>query len=250
MYDALLAETTTISGAGGDSIEAYLARPMTAGPVGGVVVIHHLPGYDAATKGIVRRFADAGYNAIMPNLFHREAPGAAPDDAYATVRARGGVPDDRVVADVAAARDHLRSLTNSNGKVGVIGFCSGGRQTYLVACSIEIDAAVDCYGGFVLNSPPAGSGLNMTPVIELTPNLSCPLLGLFGEEDKAPSPEETARIAAELDKHGKQYEFHTYPDAGHGFFATDRPMYRPAAATEGWATLLEFYGRHLSGKES
>jgi carboxymethylenebutenolidase len=248
MYDALLAETTTISGDGGDPVEAYLARTMQSGPVGGVVVIHHLPGYDSATKGIVRRFADAGYNAIMPNLFHREAPGAAPDDAYATVRAMGGVPDDRVVGDVAAARDYLRGLTNSNGKVGVIGFCSGGRQTFLVACSTDFDAAVDCYGGAVLNAPRAGMGLNMVPVIDLAPNLSCPLLGLFGEEDKSPSPDETAKISAELDRLGKEHEFHTYPNAGHGFFATDRPMYRPEAATEGWATLLEFYGRHLTNQ--
>jgi carboxymethylenebutenolidase len=247
MYDTMLAETVTLNGADGDPIEAYLARPLDSKPIGGVVVIHHLPGYDSATKGIVRRLADAGYNAVMPNLFHREAPGAAPDDAYATVRSMGGVPDDRVVADVAAGRDYLRSLTNSNGRVAVMGFCSGGRQTYLVACSIDIDAAVDCYGGFVMNSPPEGMGLNMTPVIDLTPTLSCPLLGLFGAEDKSPSPEETAKISAVLDQHGKAHEFHTYPDAGHGFFATDRPMYRPAAATEGWATMLEFYARHLAG---
>jgi carboxymethylenebutenolidase len=247
MYDTMLAETITLDGAGGDLIEAYLARPLNSTPVGGVVVIHHLPGYDSATKGIVRRLADAGYNALMPNLFHREAPGAAPDDAYATVRSMGGVPDDRVVADVAAARDHLRKLTNSNGRIAVMGFCSGGRQTYLVACSIEIDAAVDCYGGFVMNSPPEGMGLNMTPVIDLTPSLSCPLLGLFGGEDKSPSPDETAKISAVLHQHGKEHEFHTYPDAGHGFFATDRPMYRPAAATAGWATMLDFYARHLAG---
>jgi carboxymethylenebutenolidase len=246
MYDAMLAESITISGAGGDPVESYLARSMQPGPVGGVVVIHHLPGFDAATKEITRRFASAGYNAICPNLFFREAPGAEPDDAYATVRSMGGVPDDRVVADVAAARDHLRSMSNSNGKVGVVGFCSGGRQTFLVACSIDVDAAVDCYGGFVLNSPPEGMGLNMVPVIDMAGNLSCPLLGLFGEEDKSPSPEETAKISAALDRAGKEHEFHTYPNAGHGFFATDRPNYRPEAATAGWATLIEFYGRHLA----
>src|SRR6201999_4406313 len=126
MYDAMLAETITISGAGGDPVEAYVAIPRQPAPVGVVAVIHPLPGFHAATKEITRRFATAGYNAICPNLFFREAPGAAPDDAYATVRAQGGVPDDRVVADVAAARDYLRTMSNSNGKVGVIGFCSGG----------------------------------------------------------------------------------------------------------------------------
>ena len=81
MYDATLAETVTIRGDGGDEIEAYLARPMSPGPHGGVVVIHHMPGYDEPTKEIARTFAVHGYNAIMPNLYHRDAPGASPDDA-------------------------------------------------------------------------------------------------------------------------------------------------------------------------
>ncbi|HLM90260.1 MAG TPA: dienelactone hydrolase family protein, partial [Streptosporangiaceae bacterium] len=78
MYDAMLAETVTILGDGGDEIEAYLARPMSQGPHGGVVVIHHMPGYVAPTKEITRTFAVNGYNAIMPNLYHRDAPGASP----------------------------------------------------------------------------------------------------------------------------------------------------------------------------
>jgi carboxymethylenebutenolidase len=110
MYDATLAETVTIRGDGGDEIEAYLARPMSAGPLGGVVVIHHMPGYDAPTKEIARRFAAEGYNALMPNLYYRDAPGAGPDDAAAAARAKGGVPDDRLVGDVAGTAAHLRAL--------------------------------------------------------------------------------------------------------------------------------------------
>jgi carboxymethylenebutenolidase len=248
--DAFRAETITITGAGGDPIEAYASHRLTDQPVGGVVVIHHMPGYDAATKEITRRFAAEGYNAVCPNLFYREAPGASPDDAAATARAQGGAPDERVVGDIAGARDYLRGLGNSNGKVGVIGYCSGGRQTFLVACSIAVDAAVDCYGAFVLNSPPQGLPIKMTPIIDLAPNLSSPLLGLFGEEDKSPPPDETAQISARLTELGKPHEFHTFSNAGHGFFATDRPMYRYEAATQGWATLLEFFGRHLAGAEA
>src|SRR6202035_6119289 len=95
MYDAMLAETVTIRGDGGDEIEAYSARPMRPGPAGGVVVIHHMPGYDAPTKEIARNFAVHGYNAVVPNLYFREAPGASPDDAAATARGAGGAPDDR-----------------------------------------------------------------------------------------------------------------------------------------------------------
>src|ERR1700721_3121156 len=127
MYDAVLAETVTIRGDGGDEIEAYLARPMSPGPHGGVVVLHHMPGFDIQTKEITRNFAAHGYNALMPNLYHREAPGAAPDDAAAAARAQGGVPAARLPGEVAGAAAQLRGLTSANGKIGVIGYCSGGR---------------------------------------------------------------------------------------------------------------------------
>ena len=92
MYDAMLAETVTVTAHNGDAIEAYSARTLQAGPVGGVVVIHHLPGYDRQTKEFARAFAAGGLNAVMPNLYHREAPGAAPDDAMAAARASGAIP--------------------------------------------------------------------------------------------------------------------------------------------------------------
>src|ERR1700716_1480212 len=108
--DAIRAETITITGHGGDEIEAYRATPLADGSRGGIVWIHHMPGYDRETKEFVRRLAVAGYNAVCPNLYSREAPGADPDDASATVRAAGGVPDDRLVGDVAGAADYLRGL--------------------------------------------------------------------------------------------------------------------------------------------
>ena len=88
MYDAMMAETISITGHGGDQIEAYLASPLGPGPFGGVVVIHHMPGYDPETKEITRTFAVHGYLALCPNLYTREAPGASPDDAAAAARAR------------------------------------------------------------------------------------------------------------------------------------------------------------------
>src|SRR5258707_12502722 len=213
MYDATLAETVPIRGDGGDEIEAYLARPMSQGPLGGVVVIHHMPGYDAPTKEIARRFAAEGYNALMPNLYHRDAPGASPDDAAAAARAKGGVPDERLVGDVRGAADYLRALDGSNGKVGVIGYCSGGRQSFLAACSLPLDAAVDCYGAFVVGTPPEGMPLKVRPIVDLAPNLSCPLLGLFGEDDQYPSPAQVAELDKALIEAGKAHEFHSYQGA-------------------------------------
>ena len=245
--DAMRAETVSITGAGGDEIEAYLAQPLDRGPVGGVVVIHHMPGYDEPTKEITRRFAAMGYLAVMPNLYWREAPGASPDDAAATARRQGGVPDERLVGDVGGAAAHLRSLATSNGKVATIGYCSGGRQSFLAACSLPLDAAVDCYGAFVLNAPPEGSPLSVGPLGHLAPALRCPLLGLFGAEDQFPSPDEVAALDALLTEHAKPHEFHTYEGAGHAFFATDRTSYRPEAATDGWERIRQFFGTHLAG---
>jgi carboxymethylenebutenolidase len=246
MYDAMMAETIAITGHGGDQIEAYLARPLNPGPSGGVVVIHHMPGYDEETKEITRRFASRGYAAICPNLYSREAPGASPDDAAATARAQGGVPDERLVGDVGGAVAHLRALTSSNGKVGTIGYCSGGRQSFLAACSLDIDAAVDCYGAFVAGTVPEGFPLKVKPLLDIADGLSCPLLGLFGAEDSHPSPEQNAETEATLTKLGKQFEFHTYEGAGHAFFAVNRPSYRPEAANDGWQKIWDFYGQHLS----
>src|SRR5947209_10006211 len=114
MSDSLSAETIRITGHEGDEIEAYLARPGGDESRRGVVVIHHMPGYDRGTKGITRRFAELGYDAICPNLYWREAPNAAPDDAAATARAQGGVPDERLTGDVGGAVDHLRGLPGAN----------------------------------------------------------------------------------------------------------------------------------------
>jgi carboxymethylenebutenolidase len=246
VYDATLAETVTIGGHNGDRIEAYLARPMGPGPFGSVVVIHHMPGYDRESKETTRRFAAEGYAAICPNLYSRIAPGASPDDAAAAARAQGGVPDEQLVGDVAGAAQALRELTSSNGKVGTIGFCSGGRQSFLAAVSLPMQAAVDCYGAFVVGTPPEGFPLAVTPLIDKAADLSCPLLGLFGADDQFPSPDQMVELDAELTRLGKPHEFHTYEGAGHAFLSVDRPSYRPEAAVDAWGKILAFYGEHLA----
>src|SRR6478736_4069842 len=245
MSESMVSETVEIIGAGDTPIEAYLARPAHSANRGGVVVIHHMPGFDRATKEIVRRFAELGYDAICPNLYHREAPGAAPDDAAAAARALGGVPDDRLVGDVAGAAAYLRALPSSNGKVGVIGYCSGGRQSVLAACNLDLDAAVDCYGAYVTGTPPADFPVPITTIVDQLPNLRCPLLGLFGNEDKSPSPAHVDELEAILKELGKSYELHRYDGAGHGFFSPDRPSYRVAAANDGWERITDFFARNL-----
>lgn len=245
MSDAIRAETISITGNDGDELEAYFAQPLGDRAYGGVVVIHHMPGYDEGTKEITRRFADHRYLAICPNLYSREGIGRDPAEAAAAAREKGGVADEQLVGDVDGAVRHLRALGHSNGKVGTIGYCSGGRQSLLAACRLQLDAAVDCYGAFVVNAPPEGVPLEAGPIVQLVKDLSCPLLGLFGAEDTHPSPEETAALGRALEEAGKTFELHTFENAGHAFFATDRPMYRPEAANEAWPILWDFFERTL-----
>jgi len=247
VYEGMLAETVTMPGAGGDVINAYLARPLGPGPVPGIVVIHHAPGWDEWYREATRRFAHHGYAALSPNLYFRDGHGS-PEDVAAKVRASGGCPDDQVMGDLEGALRVLRALPYVNGKVGVFGTCSGGRYAFLAACRLRgFDAAVDCWGGRVVMS-----GEELTPKqpvapIDYTRDLSCPLLGLFGEEDTGPTPEQVARHERELQKYGKAYEFHRYPGAGHGFFYYHRPAYRQQQAVDGWAKVFAFLEKHLGG---
>jgi carboxymethylenebutenolidase len=243
--EALSAKNVTYTGHEGAEINAYQALPAGDGPFPGVFVIHHLPGWDSGTKEITRRFAASGYNAICPNLYARQGLDTDPDDAAAATREAGGIPDEQFVGDAKAAIEALRALPTSNGKVGVIGYCSGGRHSFLTAISLPVDAAVDCYGAFVVGTPPDGFPLKVTPLVDRTPELSCPLLGLFGNEDQFPSPEQVDELERALEAAGKNFDFHRYDDAGHAFFSVERTAYRPEAAVDGWQRIFEFFGQHL-----
>jgi carboxymethylenebutenolidase len=245
-YRAMSAEMVQMRGHQGDMIDAYLTRPTAPGKYPGVVVIHHMPGWDEPMIEITRKFAHHGYAAICPNLHFRQGKDT-PAANSASVRDAGGMPDSRTMGDVEGAIKYLRAQRNFNGKVGIIGYCSGGRQCYLAACTLKgIDAAVDCFGGGV------GAGaVGLTPAqsvdpLDYTKDLSCPLLGLFGKDDKRPSPEHVAKTEAELKKYGKTYEFHSYDNAGHGFFSVGRMDFREAAAAEGWKAVFQWYEKYLS----
>jgi carboxymethylenebutenolidase len=242
----LQADTITIKAFNDDEIEAYLAIPTDVDKGGSIVVIHHMPGYDEATKEIARKFAANGYAALVPNLYWREAPGASPDDAAATARSQGGVSDEQLVGDVAGAMAHLQSLSGSNGKVASIGYCSGGRQSLLAGCRLKLNGVIDCYGAFVVVDPPAEHPVKWKAIVGEVGGLSGPVLGLFGVEDQYPSPEQTEILSEALVKAGKEFTFRTFDGAGHGFFAVDRPSYRVEAATEGWKDIFTFLERTVA----
>ncbi len=242
----MLAETVMTRGHRGETINAYFARPLGPGPFPGIVLINHAPGWDEWYREATRRFAHHGYMALSPNIFFRLGHGS-PEDVAAKARAAGGVPDDQVVGDVAGAREYLSALPISNGRVGVFGTCSGGRQAYLVACrSRGFSAVVDCWGGRVVMAQSELTPNQPVAPIEYTVDLSCPLLGIFGEEDQFPTPQQVAQHEELLKKLGKSYEFHMYPKAGHGFFYYDKHSYRQEQAVDGWKKVFAFLERNLS----
>jgi carboxymethylenebutenolidase len=248
-YRGMTCENVTIKGDKGTPITAYVARPSGPGPFPGVVLIHHAPGWSEYYIDETRRFAHAGYIAICANLYEREGGhDANPDDVGAKVRAEGGIADSQMVGDTAGAVAWIRAQPNHNGKVGLMGSCSGGRHAFIYAYTRkDIDACVEQWGGNVVMAKQDLNAKKPVAPIDMTKDLSCPLLGLFGNEDRSPSPEQVNQHEAELKKHGKNYEFHRYDGAGHGFFYWNRPaMYRIEQAMDGWTKVHAFFGKYLA----
>ena len=243
----MTAEVITYPGGNGDEIHAWVATPDGSGPGPGVVAVHHMPGWDEFYREFAERLARHGYTVICPDLYCRFGHGT-PDDVAARVRSQGGVPDESVVADCAAALGWLKARPTSNGKAGIIGTCSGGRHALLAASLTPgFDAVADLWGGGVIMAEEDLSEARPVAPIDYTAQLTAPLLGLFGNDDTHPSPAQVDRHEAELKRHGKQYEFHRYDGAGHGFFYYHTPMYRPEPAMDGWAKVFSFFRRHLTG---
>ena len=245
LYSGLTAASIQIPGPEEEPFYAYLVSPRVQGPVPSVVVIHHMPGWDEWSIEVTRRFAHHGYAAICPNLHHRSGPGSS-DEMAQRVREAGGIRDELLLADLQASIDYMRAQPEFNGKLGVIGFCWGGRLAYLVGCTLTgVDAAVDCWGGGVVVPPERLTPQRPKAAIDFTPDLSCPLLGLFGNDDENPDPAMVDRMEEELQKHNKTYEFYRYDGAGHGFFAWDRPNYRMEQSLDGWQKVYAFYDKYL-----
>jgi len=244
-YAGMISELTAIKGHNNDTLNAYVSRPLGPGPFPGVVLVHHLPGWDELYREFSRRFSEHGYLVICPNLYQRFGDGT-PEEMAAAARAAGGASDDVVLGDCEAAAAYLRSLPISNGRVGIIGTCSGGRHAFMVSCrSKSFDALVECWGGNVVMAPDKLTEQQPVSPNDLTAGLSCPMLGIFGNDDQSPSPDLVNQHEAELRKHGKDYDFHRYDGAPHGFWYYDRGNYRPEQAMDSWKKTFEFFGKHL-----
>ena len=223
-YRGMTCENVTLKGDKGTPITAYVAKPSGPGPFPGVVLVHHLPGWSEFYIETTRRFAHHGYLAICANLYERAGEGN-PDDVAAKVRADGGIPDAQMVGDTEAAVKWMRAQPNHNGKVGLFGSCSGGRHAFIYACQKkDVDACAELWGGRVVMGKEELNAKTPVAPIDMTKDLSCPLIGIFGNDDRAPSPEQVNQHEAELKKHGKVHEFYRYDGAGHGIWYWHRPL--------------------------
>jgi len=235
-----------LQGAGDAQISAYVAQPAGTGPFPGVVLIAHAPGWDEFYREFSRRFADHGFIAVAPNIFERYGHGA-PDDVSARARGDGGLADATVIGDAEAAMKWIKAQSSSNGKVGIIGTCSGGRHAVLVASSVPgFDAVADLWGGNLIVPPERLNPKQPVAVIDLTPNLNAPIIGLFGNDDMGPSPDQVNQHEAVLKELGKTYQFHRYDGAGHGFFYYQGTSYRPQAAIDGWNKVEDWFKQYLA----
>lgn len=244
-YSGMIAETVRIPGYSGDYINAYWSRPIGDGPFPGIVLIPHMPGWDEWCRETARRFSEHGYSVLCPNIYERFGHGT-PTEVSMRMREQGMVSDASVMGDTDGSLSFLRNQTNASGKVGVIGMCSGGRHTFLAACTLEgVDAAVDCWGGGVVCPPERLSEAQPVQPLDYAEKLSCPLLGIFGNEDFSPTVDDVNVMEETLKKFGKDYEFHRYEGAGHGFWYYHSPMYRQEQAMDSWEKTLAFFEKHL-----
>jgi carboxymethylenebutenolidase len=238
----MLAETVTLTGARGDIINAYFARPLGPGPFPGLVLAHHLPGWDEWYREIARRFAYHGYAALCPNLYFREGHGT-PEDVAAKVRGAGGLPDGQAVGDLAGTFAYLRSLPYVNGE--------GRRVRHLLGRAPRLSGRPPRAGlrraRQLLGRPCSDTkrraiayAANLAPRLRGGPVL--PAAGHLRPRGPQPFARTSRPLEAELKQNGKTYEFYRYPNAGHGFFYYDRPSYRQEQAVDGWSKIWAFLG--------
>jgi len=247
-------EELTFPGAEGTAINGYLARPADAASHPGMIVIHEAGGLGEHIRDVCNRLANIGYVALGVDLYARE--GGPPDtsDVQALMARLFAMSDATALGDLEGAADHLRSLDGVTGRVGCIGFCMGGRYALLLAsASDKLNAAVDCWGGFIDRSTPEQRSTESrpTPPLELVAGqLECPLLAAVGAEDQNPSPELAEQLreqamSSPAGRDGQEIKVDVYDGASHAFFADYRPTYRPEPAAKLWAEIVPFLARHL-----
>ncbi len=223
----------------------YDARPDEAGEVrAAVVVIQEAFGVNDHIEDVTRRFADAGFHAVAPDLFHRSGGGTAPYDDFSKVlplfEGIGG--DDALLADIDAALAHLHEAGWTDGQIGIVGFCFGGRVTMLASLRRPLGAGVGFYGGGIVTA----RFPQFPPLVDEVPALAVPWLGLFGDDDRSIPVEDVEKLRLALNDTAVATDVVRYPEAGHGFHCDQRPDHAEAAARDAWSRTLAWLGVHLA----
>ena len=228
----------------GSPMDILVFEPEGAGPFPGLVVAQHFPvahtglERDPFTIDVGERLAVAGYACVIPFIFHWWPPEEDKEFKRAAFR------DDWTIADLDAAFAVLSGMDDMDGdRIGIIGHCWGGRVSWLGAChNPNYKAAAVFYGGRI----EAGMGEGSVPPIELAGRIPCPVIGIFGNDDQNPSPEDVNNLDEALTKASVEHEFHRYDGAGHGFQDfTDEDRYRRQASDDAWEKVLAFLGSQL-----
>lgn len=222
-------------------MELYDATP-DGDARGAVIVIQEAFGVNDHIKDVTRRAAAAGYHAVAPALFHRAGGGTAGYEDFASVLPLfEGVTDDGVLSDVDATIAHLHDAGFTDDQIGIVGFCFGGRVTFLVAARRAIGAAVGFYGGGI-----ASKGmLPFDPLIDEAASMKTPWLGLFGDADAGIPVDDVEALREALQAAPVPTEVVRYPDAEHGFHCDVRASYHPEASKDAWERTLAWFDQHL-----
>jgi carboxymethylenebutenolidase len=233
--------TYTLTTADGE-MDLYEAVPE-GDPIGAVVVIQEAFGLNEHIRDVTRRFADEGYHAVAPALFHRAGGGTAPYGDFSKVMPLfDGFTDEGTLIDVDAAGAHLHAAGWSDDRIGIVGFCMGGRVSFLVALRRQLGAAVGFYGGGIVTARRRA----MPTLIGEATELRTPWLGLFGDLDAAIPVEDVERLRATLEGAAVSTEIVRYADAEHGFHCDERESYNESAAKDAWTRTLDWLRRHLA----
>jgi carboxymethylenebutenolidase len=222
---------------GGKAMRVYLGVPDRPAGHPGIVIAQHAGGVDEMIQDVVHRLHREGYVVAAPELFHRQAPtGIEPLARIALLK------DDEIIADMNAAIALMKSGRENVGPIGVVGYCMGGRVSYLMAtANPELKACAVFYGGNIMK--PLGG--TVTP-FERSAEIKCPMIGFFGMDDTNPSQDDMRKISAELTRLNKWHEFHSYRDAGHAFLNFINPeRYRERQARAAWTEMLAFFTEKL-----
>jgi len=238
-------ETRTLTLETPDGDMALFEAEPDGTPRGAVVVIQEAFGVNDHICDVAGRFAQAGYHAVAPHLFHRTgSPAFGYEDFTVVIPHVLALTDADLLSDVRAALDHLRAAGWADRQIGIVGFCLGGRVTFLVAGHEALGAAISFYGGGVVTERTE----TMPALLDLIPGMRTPWLGLFGDADGSIPIDDVEHLRHELNSTADvDTAIVRYPDAAHGFHCDVRDSYDESAAADGWRRTLEWLDEHLAG---